>query len=118
MSNLASKLQQEKKQRTIELPKKAKPKFYQLTLGEKIIGITFCGAICFGAYHIVSNQSAIYEINKDMQDTRVIIEQQQKVNDDLAAQVSELSTYERIWTKAKAMGLNLNENNVKVVQEK
>ncbi|WP_316252525.1 hypothetical protein [Bacillus aquiflavi] len=31
--------------------------------------------------------------------------------------MSELSTYERIWEKAQKLGLKLNENNVKVVQD-
>ena len=43
-------------------------------------------------------------------------QEQQKVNSDLEVQVSELSTYERIWEKAKQLGLTLNEDNVKGVE--
>ena len=38
-----------------------------------------------------------------------------KNNTDLSVQVSELSTYDRIWKKAEELGLKLNEQNVKVV---
>lgn len=40
-----------------------------------------------------------------------------KANNDLKLQVSELSTYERILEKAKELGLNLKEKNVKVVEQ-
>ncbi|PLS16838.1 cell division protein FtsL [Bacillus sp. M6-12] len=66
---------------------------------------------------IVSNQSAIYDTNKDIQKMESSIDEQVKVNNDLEVQVSELNTYERIWKKAAELGLMLNENNVKVVQE-
>jgi len=33
-------------------------------------------------------------------------------------QIGELSAYDRIWEKAKEMGLKLNENNVKAVEGK
>ncbi|RUQ30620.1 cell division protein FtsL [Peribacillus cavernae] len=66
---------------------------------------------------IVSNQSNIYQTNKDIQQVEASITEQVKVNNDLKVQVGELSTYERIWKKAAELGLMLNENNVKVVQE-
>ena len=40
-----------------------------------------------------------------------------KKNNDLNVQVSELSSYERIWAKASELGLTLVDNNVKVVQD-
>ena len=40
-----------------------------------------------------------------------------KQNNELKLQVTELSAYDRIWTKAKELGLKLNENNVKVVND-
>lgn len=119
MGNLARKLQQDgqQKQKQLQVSEKAKKSRLGFSPGEKIIGITFCAALCFGAVHIISNQVAIYEINKDIQVTTAQIQSQERVNADLKMQVEELSTYERIWEKAKALGLKLNENNVKVVQE-
>ncbi|GIN61425.1 hypothetical protein J27TS8_14180 [Robertmurraya siralis] len=116
MGNLARKLQQEQQQKQVQAPKIVRKNRLGFSPGEKILAFIFCVALCFGAVQIISNQAAIYEINKDIQETSSIIQSQQKVNADLAMQVEELSTYERIWAKAKELGLKLNENNVKVVQ--
>ncbi len=120
MGNLARKYQQEQQyeqqKQSVKIPQKVKVKNPWLSPGEKILGLVFTGIVCFGAVHIVSNQAAIYEINKEIQDTKVSIQEQTKVNGDLGMQISELSTYERIWEKAKELGLKLNENNVKAVQ--
>jgi cell division protein FtsL len=121
MGNLARKLQQEQhgqqQKGMVQAPKPKKIRKKWLTPGEKLLGLAFTGIICFGAVHIVSNQAAIYEMNKEIQDTKVAIQEQTKVNGDLEMQIGELSTYERIWEKAKELGLKLNENNVKVVQD-
>lgn len=122
MGNLARKLQQEQQleqqKQLKKSPKKAKVRNPWLSPGEKFLGIFFTGIVCYGAVHIISNQADIYEMNKGIQDTEITIQEQKKVNGDLEMQVSELSTYERIWEKAKALGLKLNENNVKAVQDK
>ena len=86
-------------------------------LGKKYLGIVFGVLVCIGSIQIISNQSAIYGINKDIQDIQVAVGIQQKSNSDLSIQVSELSQYDRIKEKAKALGLELNDQNVKVVQE-
>ncbi|XJZ28403.1 cell division protein FtsL [Bacillota bacterium Lsc_1132] len=121
MSNLArvqqQQQQQQRRQEVIQ-PSKAKDKKSWLTPGEKLLGLTFAGLVCFGAVQIISNQSQIYQVNKDVQEVQSSIKEQQRVNSDLQVQVSELSSYERIREKAKKMGLVQNENNVKVVQEK
>jgi cell division protein FtsL len=119
MSNLARKfLQQQQVERTVQERGNIKTKKHWLTPGEKIIGVVFTGLVCFGAVHLISNQAEIYQVNRDIQEIQASIKEQEKVNSDLKVQVSELSTYERIWEKAKQMGLVLNENNVKVVHEK
>ncbi len=117
MSNLARKLQQEQQQQTVQAPQKVRKTNSWLSPGEKILGVTFCAALCFGAVHIISNQAAIYELNKDIQNTSVKLEEQQKINNDLSMQVGELSTPDRIRSMAEKLGLKLNDNNVKVVQE-
>lgn len=122
MSNLARELQQQQQQQqqqrqVVVQPNKARDKKSWLTPGEKLIGLAFAGMVCFGAVHMISNQSQIYKVNKDIQEVQSSIKEQQKANSDLEVQVSELSSYERIREKAKEMGLVQNENNVKVVQE-
>lgn len=121
MSNLARKLQQEKQyeqQKSGQALKTIKEKRFWLTPGEKGLGLLFGAMVCFGAVQIISAQASIYNVNKNIQTMELTIEEQQKVNNDLKMQVSELSTYERIWEKARELGLKLNENNVKVVQDK
>ena len=119
MSSLARKFQQQQQvERTVQEHSIVKTKKHWLTPGEKIIGIVFTGLVCFGAVHLISNQAEIYQVNKEIQEVQTSINEIEKVNSDLQAQASELSTYERIWKKAKEMGLVLNENNVKVVHEK
>ncbi|MEH7436011.1 cell division protein FtsL [Neobacillus drentensis] len=121
MSNLARKYQQQQQEQVEQNSKsigEIKIKKSWLTPGEKIIGVAFAGLVCFGAVHLISTQANIYEVNKDLQNVEAKVKEQQKVNGDLQVQVSELSAYDRIYEKAKKMGLVLNENNVKVVQEK
>lgn len=119
MSNLARSLgTQQRVEQTVQHKGEVKIKKSWLTPGEKIIGAAFAGLLCFGAVHLISNQAKIYEVNQEIQTVEVQVKEQQKVNSDLEVQVSELSTYERIYEKAKQMGLVLNENNVKVVQQR
>ena len=103
--------------KTVKAPRRIFKQRKGLSPGEKIIGIVFGVLVCIGSIQIISNQSAIYGINKDIQDIEVAIGTQQKSNSDLSIQVSELSQYDRIKEKAKALGLQLNDQNVKVVQE-
>ena len=117
MSNLAKKIQQEQQQRVIQETIKNPLKKATFSPGEKILGFLFAVMMFIGAVQIISNQADIYKTNRDIQLTEASILEQQKVISDLEVQVSELSTYERIWEKAKVLGLELNENNVKVVQE-
>ena len=119
LSNLARKMQQQQQgKEIIQNTSTVKVKKYWLTPGEKILGVLFAGMVCFGAVHIISNQSQIYQVNKGIQETSTTIDEQKKQISDLQVQVSELSQYSRIEAKAKKMGLALNQNNVKVVPAK
>ena len=119
MSSLARKFQQQQQvERTVQEQSIVKTKKHWLTPRQKIIGVVFTGLACFGAVNLISDQSEIYQVNKDIQEVQTSINEITKVNNDLQVQVSELSTYERLWEKAKQMGLVINENNVKVVHEK
>ncbi|WP_318999832.1 cell division protein FtsL [Mesobacillus sp. S13] len=117
MSNLARKLQQEQQQRTVQSPATSPARRNSiLTPGEKILMFVFGAIVCFGATFMVSKQAAIYEVNKEIQIIEGNIQEQQKINSDLEIQISELSTYERIKQVTEKLGLTLNEDNVKGVE--
>ncbi len=121
MSNLAKKLQHEEQQhshqQTSAVPKPVPPrKFNWLSPGERILIFSFGVLFCIGSAFVISKQSDIYQVNKEIQLVESEIATQQQMNGDLEMQISELSRYERIREQAEKLGLNLNENNVKVVQ--
>jgi cell division protein FtsL len=126
MSNLARELEQqqqhqqqykEQQMQDIQKQKRAVKKSW-FTPGEKFLSLAFAGLVCIGAVQMLSSQAKIYKANEDIQKVQSSIKDQQKVNSDLKVQVSKLSNYSRISDMAKKMGLQLNENNVKVVQDK
>jgi len=117
MANIARQLRQEQQEQTIVAPKKRIKQKSWISPGEKILGITFGALVCFGSIHIISNQASIYQVNKEIQDTKVTVQEQEKSNSDLTIQVNELSQYERIRDKAQELGLTLNDQNIKVVQD-
>ncbi|WP_409292115.1 cell division protein FtsL [Peribacillus sp. SCS-37] len=88
-----------------------------ITFGEKILLVVFALLVAGAGIKIIANQSAVYSVNKEIQQVEGSIDNQKKVNGDLKVQVSELSTYERVKKKAAELGLKLNQNNVKVVQD-
>ncbi|MEI2663988.1 cell division protein FtsL [Rossellomorea sp. LJF3] len=122
MSNLARNYEQQNVEKSYQSVQ-AKPKRLNeerrsvVTPGEKILVAIFAMVFCILAVQIVSTQAAIYDVNKEVQHVETTIEKQEKANTDLKLQVSELSTYERILEKAKELGLNLKEKNVKVVEQ-
>lgn len=118
MSSLARKLQEQQSQQRqhVATPERRRGLWHQVTPGEKLIWIIFAALLCFGAVQVISAQSEIYKVNKDIQEVKSSITDMEKVNGDLKVQVKELSNYDRIMLKAKELGLMLNENNVKVVQ--
>lgn len=120
MSNLARKQYEQIHQSSgmKELPEKKVQRHSRVSPGEKALFILFVLFVAFMAVKIISVQSNIYEVNKDIQDVRDSVQEQAKINDDLSMQVADLSKYERVWKKAQDLGLNLNENNVKVVEKK
>jgi cell division protein FtsL len=121
MSNLARKQQLQhdiESQKQIEIQTTPLHKRARITLGEKLLAAFFVAFVCFMAVKIISAQAAIYQVNKNVQDAQATIQNQQKVNEGLQTQVSELSRYDRIAQKAKELGLKLNENNIKVVDKK
>ncbi|PLT34304.1 cell division protein FtsL [Bacillus sp. V5-8f] len=117
MSSIAKKIQEQQQaehQQTVQTVIVHKGK---ISFGEVVLLCALAIAIASAGVKIISNQSAIYKANKSIQQVEAKIDEQVKVNNDLKVEVSELSTYERIWKKAAEHGLMLNENNVKVVED-
>jgi cell division protein FtsL len=122
MSNLAMKLEQQRQEKQqqqhtpvsepIIIKRRA-----SITNGEKLLMILVVGLFIIGAVNIVAKSYSVYQANIEIQKTEAKIEEQTKLNSDLHVQVEELSTYDRIWEKAKELGLELDQNNVKSVQE-
>lgn len=117
MNNTAVKIQEKQRQHTSVRPKIKRKIKLRLTLGEKFVLFSFLLFAIYASVKIVSNQVMIYHVNKNIQQLEGAIDEQKKHNNDLYVEVQQLSTYERILEKAKELGLSLNENNVKVVQE-
>ncbi|MFX3674196.1 MAG: cell division protein FtsL [Paenisporosarcina sp.] len=84
--------------------------------GEKILFVMFIAVVAIFSVMILQTQASIHKNSQEIQSIEHQIAETKKQNTDLSIQVSELSTYERIWEKAKGLGLELNEKNVKVVQ--
>lgn len=100
-------------QPTIQPQRKQERKIF--TKGEKILFIMFVAVITMFSVMILQTQASIHTSTQEIQSINHQIEETKKQNTDLSIQVSELSTYERVWEKAKELGLKLNEQNVKVV---
>ncbi|MTD30331.1 cell division protein FtsL [Planomicrobium sp. YIM 101495] len=86
-----------------------------ITKGEKVLYLSFLAAFVLCAVLILQNQATIQAASQEIQTIENSIDEKMKQNTDLSVQVSELSRYERIWSKAKESGLKLNDQNVKVV---
>ncbi len=93
----------------------SKPSRKIFSKGEKVLFAVFLSVVTFFSVMILQTQASIHATTKDIQIIEQQIDETKKQNTDLSIQVSELSTYERVWEKAKALGLKLNEKNVKVV---
>lgn len=83
--------------------------------GEKFLFIIFAVVVASFAISIVHTQGEIQTVSMEIQTIEREITEVNNNNVDLKVRVSELSTHERIWEKAKELGLTLNEKNVKVV---
>ncbi|MEK3887068.1 cell division protein FtsL [Bacillus sp. FSL K6-3431] len=120
MSNLARKHEQQvnESMNQVNVQIKKVQRHAKITLGEKVIAFFFIAMFAFMAIKIITAQASIYEVNKEIEDMKTSIHEQQKVNGDLTDQISDLSRYDRVRKIAKEQGLDLDENNVKVVEKK
>lgn len=101
--------EQPKKQRKVKQSKK------RVTVGEKFLYVLLTSILVLFASTILHTGSELNDVNRDVSALNSKLEETAKSNTELSIQVKEQSTYERVWEKAKEQGLNLNENNVKVV---
>lgn len=95
--------------------KKKRSKSSYFTVKEKFLYLAFIVVIAVLAVALLNTQGQIQTTTIEIQQLEAQSSEIAKQNVELKVQVSELSTYERIWQKAKDLGLSLNEKNVKVV---
>lgn len=88
----------------------------RITVGEKVIWSAGFLVVLVLAVFIVSNQAQLFKNSRDIGQLQQKMDKQEKVNQQLNVQVTELSAPERIISFAKnKLGLNLNVKNVKVL---
>ncbi|MFD1928965.1 cell division protein FtsL [Sporosarcina siberiensis] len=87
----------------------------RVSSGEKLIFVLFSTILVLFSSMILHTQAQINDVNREVQVLDRSIMETKKENADLAIEVKEKSTYERVWEKAKELGLDLDKNNVKVV---
>lgn len=83
--------------------------------GEKFLFVIFISFLAIFSSVLLHREGQLNSLNREVQTIGLQIEQTTKQNTELSIQVKEQSTYEIIWEKAKALGLDLNDKNVKVV---
>ncbi|BAK17526.1 cell division protein FtsL [Solibacillus sp. FSL W7-1472] len=105
--------QQQQEQRLPVQPKKRKAKYFSAQ--EKFLFLVFAIVVASFAISILHTQGEIQTLSMEIQKIERDITEVNNNNTDLKVQVSERSTHQRIWEKAKELGLTLNEKNVKVV---
>lgn len=88
------------------------------SVGEKFLFILFSTVLVLFSTMILHTQADLNEHNREVQRISNQIEETKKQNNELAIQVDERSTHEVLWQKARELGLNLNDANVKVVPGK
>lgn len=90
----------------------------RISSGEKFLFVLFATVLVLFSTMTLHTQSQLNDVNREVQILEKDIGETMKKNKELAIEVNEKSTYEQVWEKAKALGLNLNEQNVKVVPER
>lgn len=106
-------LPEQQQQRLPAQPKTRKARLFSVR--EKFLFIIFAVVVASFAVSLLHTQGEIQTMSMEIQKVEREITEANNNNVDLKVRVSELSTHERIWEKAKELGLTLNEKNVKVV---
>ncbi|TDM07349.1 cell division protein FtsL [Macrococcus lamae] len=84
---------------------------------EKMVYLTLVALIALVSVYMLSLKYGAYDMNVKIAETDSKIIHQQSINGELNSESMKQSSYERIYSKAKAYGLSLNNDNVKVVQK-
>ncbi|MHA6258612.1 cell division protein FtsL [Sporosarcina sp. CAU 1771] len=101
-----------------EVPEKLpqiKPSRKKVSKGEKFLFVLFSTILVLFTTMILHTDAQINEVNREVQVLGKDIEGIMKENKELSIEIKEKSTYDKVWKKAKELGLDMNENNVKVV---
>lgn len=85
------------------------------SVGEKVLFLLFSTILVLFSSTILHTEGQLNDMNREVQVLGTQVDETVKQNTELSIQVRENSTYEKVWEKAKDLGLNLNEKNVKVV---
>lgn len=114
---VARQIQEQKQQQTqVKTHKRVKRIRTSVTLGEKLIVGIVAVTIFVILSFIVHNFATLYSVNRDVQQLEQDIAKQQEVNNGLHLQVLELSEPERILSIARELGMVLDDDKIKVVQ--
>lgn len=105
--------QQQQQQQQQQQPKTQRSRKI-FSVGEKFLFVLFTAILVLFATMILHNESQLNDVNREIQALNGKIEEQAKQNTELSIQVQTESSYDKVWRKAKELGLNLNKN-VKVV---
>lgn len=108
-------LPQHQQQEQVQPVIRKKPKLKLFSVQEKLLFVIFTVIVASFAVSILHTQGEIQTLSMEIQSIERDIAEVNNNNTDLKVQVSERSTHQRIWEKAKELGLTLNEKNVKVV---
>ncbi|WP_062048548.1 cell division protein FtsL [Bacillus sp. JCM 19034] len=115
MSMVARQVQHQE-QTQVKTHKSIKRTRTSVTLGEKLI-MAIVALIMFVILSvIVHNFATLYTVNRDVYQLERDIVMQQEINNGLHLQVLELSEPERILSIAKELGMVLDDDKIKVVQ--
>ncbi|BAB06293.1 cell division protein FtsL [Halalkalibacterium halodurans] len=88
----------------------------KITKGEKmLLGMLTVAFLLFIGFS-VHNYATMYSVNREIHELEQTVAAQEQINDGLSLQVVELSSPERILKIAKSLGMKLEDENVKVVQ--
>ena len=101
-----------------EQPKKqqkTKQSRKKITVGEKFLYVLLTSILVLFASTILHTGGELNDVNREVSALNTKLEETTKKNVELSIQVKEQSTYEKVWEKAKELGLHQNDNNVKVV---
>jgi len=101
--------EQPKKQAKIRKSKK------WVTTGEKFLYVLLTSILVLFASTILHTGSELNDMNREVSALSGKLDETAKKNIELTVLMKSESTHEKVWEKARKLGLNLNENNVKVV---